>query len=58
MKRSEVNDFKHKYEYLIYNKRTNTRLANDVLCNTICYMSTNDSLRNAQFKSFKLITRI
>jgi hypothetical protein len=36
-------------EYLPYNYLTNTRLAQDVLCNTICYMTTNVSVRNAQF---------
>jgi hypothetical protein len=37
---------------------TNTRLAQDVLCNTICYMTTYDSMTNAQLKYFKLITQI
>jgi hypothetical protein len=48
----------HKFEYLPYNNLTNTRLPQDVLCNTIYYMTTNDSMRNAQLKSFKLITQI
>jgi hypothetical protein len=50
MKRSEVNVFKHTYEYFPHNNWTNTSLANDVLCNNICYMTTNDSVRNAQLK--------
>jgi hypothetical protein len=50
--------FNHTYEHLPYNNWTNTRLANDVLCNTICYMTTNDSVRNEQLKFFKLITQI
>jgi hypothetical protein len=58
MKQSEVYVCKHTYEYLPYNYWTNTRLAKDVMCNTICYMTTNDSVRNAQLKCFKLITHI
>jgi hypothetical protein len=50
--------FKHTYEHLPYNNWTKTRLANDVLCNTICYMTTNYSVRNAQLKRFKLSTHI
>jgi hypothetical protein len=49
---------KHTYLYLPYNNWTNTRLAQDVLCNNICYMTTNDSVRNAQLNRFKLITDI
>jgi hypothetical protein len=48
MKQLEVNVFKHYYEYISYNNWTKTRFAQDVLCNTICYMTTNDALRNAQ----------
>jgi hypothetical protein len=47
LKQSDVNVFKHTYEYLPYNHWTNTRLVQDVLCNTICYMTTNDSVRKA-----------
>jgi hypothetical protein len=35
LKQSEVNVFKLTCEYLLYNNLTNTRLARDVLCNTI-----------------------
>jgi hypothetical protein len=58
MKHLEVNVFKHTYEYLHYNNWTNTRLAQDVLCNTICNMTTNDSVKNAQLYVFKLIMHI
>jgi hypothetical protein len=58
MKRSEVNVIKHTYEYLPYNNWRNTRLVKNVICNTICYMSTNDPVRNAQLKRFKLITHV
>jgi hypothetical protein len=49
---------KHTYEYLPYNNLMDPRLAQDVLFNTICSMTTNDSERNAYLKSFKLITQI
>jgi hypothetical protein len=58
MKQSEEYVFKHTYEYKPYSNGTNTKLAKDVLCNTNCYMTTNDSVRNAQLKIFKLITHI
>jgi hypothetical protein len=54
----KLEQVKHTYEYLPYNHWPNTRLAKDVLCNTICYMTTNDNVRNVQLKSFKLITHI
>jgi hypothetical protein len=38
---------KHIYEHFSYNNLANTRLAQDVLCNTIYYMTTNESQRNA-----------
>jgi hypothetical protein len=37
---------------------TKTRLAQVILCNKIYYITTYDSVRNAQLKSFKLITQI
>jgi hypothetical protein len=50
VKQSEVNVLKHTYEYLPYNNWTNTRLVQDVLCYTICYRTTNESMRNAQLR--------
>jgi hypothetical protein len=47
---------KHTYQYLPYNNLTDTRLAQDVPFNKICYMTTIDSVRNAKLKSLKLIT--
>jgi hypothetical protein len=47
MKQSEVIIIYHTYEYLPYNKWTNIRLAEDEMCNTICYMTSNDSVKNA-----------
>jgi hypothetical protein len=44
MKQSEVNVIKHTYEYLPYNNWTTTRLATEVVCNNICYMTTNYSV--------------
>jgi hypothetical protein len=35
LKQSEVNVFKHTYDFLHYNNWTNTRLAKEVLCNII-----------------------
>jgi hypothetical protein len=58
MKHSEVNAINHTYEYLPYNIWTNTRLAKDVMYKIICYMTTNDSVRNGQLERFKLILRI
>jgi hypothetical protein len=58
MNQSEVNVIKHRYDNFSYNNNTNTRLAKDVMCNIICYMTTNDSVINAQVNSFKLITHI
>jgi hypothetical protein len=43
---------KHIYEYLTYNNLRDTRLAQYVPFNTICYMTTNDSVRNADIKRF------
>jgi hypothetical protein len=44
---------KHTYEYLLYNNLTNKRLAQNVPINTIFYMTTNDSVRNAHIKEFQ-----
>jgi hypothetical protein len=64
LEKTEVNALIHLnienliYDYFPYNNLKNTRLPQDVLCSNIYYMTTNDSERNTQLKSFKLITRI
>jgi hypothetical protein len=42
---------KHTCVYLPYNNLTNTRLAQDVPFNTISYITTNDSIRNAHLQA-------
>jgi hypothetical protein len=43
------------YVYFPYNNWTYTRLVKDVLCNTICYMTRNGSVRNAQLQVSSLL---
>jgi hypothetical protein len=53
MKISELNVIKHTYEYLNYNNCNEHKISKDIMCITICYMTTNDSVKNVELKVFQ-----